>query len=211
MTGLPSSPSLGVNRPFNEVDNGMNHTKILIAYASRHGATRGIAERIAQTLERAGLDVSLQPVDAVEGVDAYDAFVIGSAAYMGRWLKDASQFVRKHRSALADRPVWLFSSGPIGTEMVDAKGRDVVEASRPQEFAEFEADVHPRDERVFFGAFDPDAKPIGLAERLGSPFMRMPAIRKEMPAGDFRDWPAIEAWANEIARELQQEKAPTPA
>ena len=189
----------------------MDSSKILVAYASRHGATRGIAERIAQTLVRHELDVSLQPVAVVRDVEAYDAYVIGSAAYMGRWLKDASEFVRGHRVVLATRPVWIFSSGPVGTETVDAKGRDVVEASRPQEFVEFEAEIHPRGERVFFGAFDPDARPIGLAERLGAPFMRLPGVRQALPAGDFRDWPAIEAWAEAIADELMHSRKPIPA
>jgi menaquinone-dependent protoporphyrinogen oxidase len=177
---------------------------VLVAYATRHGATRGIAERIAQTLHRSGLEVTLKPVEKADAVDQYDAMVIGSAAYMGRWLKEATQFVRRHRSQLASRPVWLFSSGPIGTQTVDAKGRDVLEASEPTEFAEFAAAIHPRGERVFFGAYDPDAEPIGLMERLGARFTRMPAVREALPAGDFRDWPEIEAWADGIARELQQ-------
>jgi menaquinone-dependent protoporphyrinogen oxidase len=104
---------------------------------------------------------------------------------------------------LARHPVWLFSSGPVGTETIDAKGRDLVDASRPAEFASVADSIHPRDRRVFFGAFDPDAKPASLVERLGAPFMRMPAVREALPAGDFRDWPAIEAWAEEIARELR--------
>lgn len=185
--------------------------RVLVAYASRHGATQGIAERLARTLERAGIQVGLRQVDERADFDAYDAYVIGSAAYMGRWLKEAAQFVRRNRAVLAARPVWLFSSGPVGSETVDAKGRNLVDASRPQEFAEFEGELHPRDERVFFGAFDPDAKPIGLAERLGALFMRMPAVRKELPAGDFRDWPAIEAWADEIAHELEQTTTPASA
>jgi len=176
--------------------------KVLVAYASRHGATKGIAERIAQTLEPHGHDITLRPADQVSAAAGYDAFIIGSAAYAGHWLKEVREFVEKHRELLASRPVWLFSSGPIGTDMVDAKGRDVFVASRPAEFAEFAAAIRPRDQRVFFGAFDPDAKPIGLMERLGAPFMRMPAVRDAMPAGDFRDWPQIEAWAEDIAREL---------
>ena len=175
---------------------------VLVAYASRHGATTGIAERIAETLERRGHAVTTQPADKGSAVVGYDAFVIGSAAYAGHWLKEATGFVRQNRELLASRPVWLFSSGPIGTETVDAKGRDVVEASRPAEFTEFAETIQPRDERIFFGAFDPDAKPVGLMERFGAPFMRVPAVRAVMPAGDFRDWPQIEAWANGIASEL---------
>ena len=143
--------------------------KVLVAYASRHGATQGIAERVAQTLGPRGHEVTLEPADQVSAVAGYDAFIVGGAAYAGHWLKEASEFVRKHHEVLASSPVWLFSSGPIGTDLVDAKGRDVLEAARPAEFAEFAGSIHPRDEAIFFGAFDPDAKPVGLMERLGAP------------------------------------------
>lgn len=177
--------------------------KVLVTYASRHGATRGIAARIAARLEHGGLAVTLLPVSEAGDPTAYDAVVLGSAAYMGGWIDDAVAFVRRNRAALASRPVWLLSSGPIGTDRVDAKGRDIVKASEPREFAEFAASIHARDQRVFFGAYDPDAKPVGLVERLGARFTRMPAIRQALPAGDFREWPAIEAWADAIARELK--------
>ena len=68
--------------------------KVLVAYASRHGATKGIAERIARTLEPRGNDVTLPPADQVSAVAGYDAFIIGSAAYTGHWLKEARGFVR---------------------------------------------------------------------------------------------------------------------
>jgi menaquinone-dependent protoporphyrinogen oxidase len=182
--------------------------KVLVAFATRHGATKGIAERIARTLEPRGHDVTLQPAEQVRAVAGYDAFIVGGAAYAGHWLKEATGFVREHRAVLASRPVWLFSSGPIGTDLVDAKGRDVFETARPAEFAELAESIHPRDEAIFFGAFDPDAKPIGLMERIGAPFMRMPAVRQAMPAGDFRDWPRIEAWAEGIALELEAVSRP---
>jgi menaquinone-dependent protoporphyrinogen oxidase len=126
--------------------------KVLVAYASRHGATRGIAERIAQTLVRNELEVTLRPAEEARAVDQYDAFVIGSAAYMGQWLSGATRFVHQHRSLLASRPNWMFSSGPVGSETVDAKGRNVIEASIPKEFAEFADALKPRDQRVFVGA-----------------------------------------------------------
>jgi len=185
--------------------------RILVAYASRHGSTRGIAERIAQTLERSGLEVTLKPVEQAGPVEEYDAFVIGSAAYIGHWLNPATDFVRRNRSLLASRPAWLFSSGPVGTEKVDAKGRDALEASKPLEFAEFAEAIHPRDQHVFFGAYDPNAEPIGFMERLGARFLKMPAVREALPAGDFRDWPAIEAWAEGIAHQLLSVEVPTPA
>ena len=44
--------------------------KVLVAYATRHGATRGIAERIAETLERRGHEVTTQPADQVPAATA---------------------------------------------------------------------------------------------------------------------------------------------
>lgn len=173
---------------------------ILVAYASRHGATRGIAERIAERLRGAGLQAEARSVTEIRDVSGYDAFVIGAAAYMFHWLKEATRFIGRHRRDLAARPVWLFSSGPIGTETVDTEGKDVLVASEPREFPGFRETLHPRGDRVFFGAFDPGAPAIGLAERFMS---LMPAsARSSMPAGDFRDWPVIDAWADAIAAEL---------
>ncbi|MGQ1837997.1 flavodoxin domain-containing protein [Kocuria turfanensis] len=173
---------------------------VLVAYATRHGATAGIAERIAGALRGAGLPAEARPVADVRDLAPYDAAVLGGAAYMFHWLKDATVFARRHREELADRPVWLFSSGPLGTDRVDAEGEDVLEAARPKEFDELTALLHPRGEQVFRGAYDPDAPPIGLGERLTR---HLPAAREATPAGDFRDWPAIDAWAEGIAAELR--------
>ncbi len=175
--------------------------RVLGAYASRHGATQGIAERIAETLRSGGLDAEALPVKGVRDVGGYDAFVVGSAAYMFRWLGEASAFVRRFRSALASRPLWLFSSGPLGTEPVDAEGRDQKVVTIPRGIPELATDLGARDHHVFFGAYAHDRRPIGLAER----FMGlMPAARDSLPEGDFRDWPEIEGWASEIAASLER-------
>jgi menaquinone-dependent protoporphyrinogen oxidase len=179
--------------------------KVLIAYASRHGSTAGIAERVAAGLREAGLSAEARPVTDVDDVGSYQAVVIGGAAYMFHWLKDATRFVKRHHRVLAERPVWLFSSGPLGTDLVDEEGRDVLESTRPKEFDELHDLVHPRDERVFFGAWDPEAPPVGLGERL---VRRMPAS-PAIPGGDFRDWVAIDAWTADIARELRTAQAAT--
>jgi menaquinone-dependent protoporphyrinogen oxidase len=182
--------------------------RILVAYASRRGATKGIAERIAVTLEAEGLDVTFKPFHEVRKAEEFDAFVLGSSAYMGHWEPDAAAFVRQHATELAARPVWLFSSGPVGTETVDKQGRDVVAASRPQEFSTFEALVHPRDMKIFFGAYDPAGEEASFLERLVT---KVPVIRESMPAGDFRDWPEIEGWAQGIAFTLQPALATSAA
>src|SRR5665811_2076810 len=129
---------------------------ILVAYASKHGATAEIAERIAENLREAGQDADARPVQEAGDLDDYEGFVLGSAAYLGHWLKDAAAFVRSNQDLLAQRPVWLFSSGPLGTEATDAKGVDLHTAAEPKELPEFQEAIHPREHRVFFGVLDPD-------------------------------------------------------
>ena len=173
---------------------------VLVAYASRHGATKGIAEHVAETLQMAGIDADLEPASSVRSLAGYDAFVIGSAAYMFHWMKEAAELVRHNRAVLAKKPVWLFSSGPLGTEPLDEKGRDQKVTAVPKEIPALSAAVNARDHRVFFGAYERHRKPIGLGERLVS---IMPAARDALPEGDFRDWPEIEAWASGIASDLR--------
>ena len=170
---------------------------VLVVYASKHGATRGIAGRIAAGLRTAGCQAEVRPVQDAGDLAAYDAFVIGSAAYESHWRKEAAQFVRRNREVLAARPVWLFSSGPLGTGPADAKGRDLRTVTVPKEIPEFTQALHPRGHHVFFGALDP-AK-LTFAERS---LRKLPAARAALPAGDFRDWPQIDDWAAGIARDL---------
>lgn len=166
--------------------------KILIAYASRHGATAEVAGRIAQTIratlqERVGpradaVELETRPASHVRGVSDYDVVVIGSAVYAGRWLDDARHLVDREAKALAAKPVWIFSSGPVGDPPTPA--------ASPQTTAAVVARVAPRGQRVFAGRIEPSA--LGPMER-----MMVRAVRA--PAGDYRDWPAVEAWSREIA------------
>jgi menaquinone-dependent protoporphyrinogen oxidase len=181
---------------------------VLVAYATRHGTTRGIAERIAATLCAAGHQAEARPVTSAGDLSAYDAFVVGSAAYMFHWLKEATQFVRRNRAVLAARPTWLFSSGPLGEGALDEEGRDKRVTSLAKEIPELREAVAARDHANFFGAWDRSWKPVGMAERF---ILAMPAARAAFPDGDFRDWPEIEAWAAGIARDLQPVGGPVTA
>lgn len=171
--------------------------EVMIIVGSRHGATRGIADRIAETLRSEGLLVGFFDAADAPAPQSADAVVIGGAAYMGKWLDEVTAYIRKHRELLADRPTWLFASGPVGEEKVDKQNRDVL--APPSFLTEAARDLGARGTRVFFGRWDPHDPPIGVAERL---FRLLPVSRDVLPVGDFRDWPAIEAWAREIAREI---------
>lgn len=185
-------------------------TKVLVVYASRHNATRGIAERIGEVLRTEGLETDVAPADQVAGVGRADAVVVGSAVYMGSWLKEGIEFIKRNEVRLAELPLWLFSSGPIpdsskektpsGDPLEDALGpKDGPGSGGRKKIAEIAAATNPKDHRVFLGAFDPSDPPKATSERL---VRMLAAVKNALPAGDFRDWNAIEAWAREIAAAL---------
>ncbi len=190
-------------------------TKVLIVYGSRHGGTAGIAERIGEVLRAEGLTSELAAADRVGDVGGADAFVIGSGVYMGSWLKEPLAFIEEHTDVLAARPVWLFSSGPVRDPAAPTSGQDLLtDALGPEsgpgsggrkKIAELSATIHPRDHRVFLGAFDPQEPPRAMSERL---VRMMPAAKRVLPAGDFRQWDVIEAWAREIAAALEPSTVP---
>ena len=186
--------------------------KVLVAYASKYGSTKGIADFIGERLRQDGVVVDVKDVEEVRSLAGYDAFVIGSALYMFHWMKEAKQFVSKNRAVLANHPVWLFSSGPVGTQPKDAKGRDLLEneVSGPKELDELRAQVNPRDHRIFFGALE-GARLTGTVGFWYKVAMKSKSAREAMPEGDFRDWKLIEAWTEGIAVALgcQVTKAPT--
>jgi menaquinone-dependent protoporphyrinogen oxidase len=166
--------------------------QVLVAYASKHGATQGIAEAIAEQLRARGLTTGAVPAAADTDLDAVDAVVLGSAIYAGHWRDEAVDFARAHKDVLAALPVWLFSSGPLGDDVED-------EEKQPKQLEELERDLQPNDHKVFFGALDPSK--LGFGER-----MIVKAVKA--PEGDFRDWDAIRAWADQIAAALEPGDGP---
>lgn len=95
--------------------------RILVAVASRHGATREIAEAIGRELERAGLEHEVREAGEVADLERYDAVVLGSALCYGRWREPARTLVPARAAAHAGKPVWLFSSGPPGSPSAVAR------------------------------------------------------------------------------------------
>ena len=164
--------------------------KVLVAYATKYGATAEIAERIGQTLQGVGFDTTVAPAEEAADPANYSAVVLGSAVYAGSWRKEAAAYLEAHEAALASRPTWLFSSGPTGEG-------DAVELMKGWRFPEalhpIADRIQPRDIAFFHGEID--TKKLNLAEKV-----LVKGIKA--PTGDFRDWDAIEAWAGGIAEAL---------
>jgi len=166
--------------------------QVLVAYATKYGATAEIAERIGQVLREAGLRADVLSADRVSDLTPYQAVVLGSAVYAGRWRKEAAAFLAANENRLAERPVWLFSSGPTG----EGDALQLLKGWRLPEAQQAIADrIQPRDIAVFHGLMD--MKKLNLAEKL-----ILKAIKA--PVGDFRDWDAITSWTAAIADALKK-------
>lgn len=168
---------------------------ILVTAASRHGSTREIAELIGQALRERGLDATVLPPEDVGDLADYEAVVLGSAVYAGHWLPEAIELAQHGGAALAQRPVWLFSSGPVGDpsrKLVQKMGAD------PLDLPDLLTATGARGHRTFAGRLD--RRTLPLLQRAALTVVR--GLK-----GDFRDRDAIRAWAHEIADALTLEPA----
>ena len=172
---------------------------MLVVYASRHGATEGIATRIAARIADSGRAVELRRVDEVEALDPCDAVVFGAPVYDQSWPPEADEFIGRHRDALAARPLWLFSVGAFG----DTKRLiGPLTHKEPKGISQVRAAIRPRAYRVFGGVIHKHQWPLWtrvLFHVLGGRF------------GDHRDWTAIDAWADQIALTSPAPRSTTPA
>jgi len=167
-------------------------SQVLVAYATKYGATAEIAEKIGQVLRQAGLPTDVLPVDRVSDLTPYKAVVLGSAVYIGKWRKEAVKFLQANEIMLAERQVWLFSSGPSGEG-------DPVELGKGWRFPKAQqpiADrIQPRDIAIFHG--DVNMQKLNFIDK-------WMAKNVEVPLGDFRDWEAITSWTTDIADVLKE-------
>jgi menaquinone-dependent protoporphyrinogen oxidase len=161
---------------------------VLVTCASKHGATTELAEALGRDLWARGVDAEVCSADEVDGVRAYDAVVLGSALYMGKWLPEATALLDECAEDLSVRPTWLFSSGPLGEPPQPA----------PPDLHELVERVHARGHRVFGGKLEREG--LSLPERAVARMVKA-------PYGDFRDWNAIADLADEIVREVGRHQA----
>jgi len=177
------------HEPFEQLAREAAHAPVLIAYATRGGSTRGIAERIARQLEERGRAVEVTAAGDVANLSRFDAVVLGSGIYDGRWLPEATALAERNRGSLANRPLWLFSVGSLPDRRLGSALRRA-----PRGLAQLRDQIRPRGVRTFAGVIDPTQPPWR-----GRTLARLLGCR----AGDNRDWAAVDAWGEEIATSLR--------
>jgi menaquinone-dependent protoporphyrinogen oxidase len=167
--------------------------KVLVVYASRMGSTAEIAVEIGAELTRRGLQVDVRPTTNAPDARKYAAVIIGSAVYLRRWDKRAVDYLKAQAPDLAERPTWLFQSGPCGPDNESSYD------TAPRRVARLCDDIGLDLPHTFGGNLDP-ARAKGFLAQLVS--------RGDL-AGDFRDWDEIRAWSNGIADALESARSLT--
>lgn len=153
--------------------------RVLVAYGSKQGGTRGLAEWLGSSLEKRGFEVEVRPAREVSDVSGYDSVIVGGALYAFMWHRDAKRFVRRHRRALRNMPVWLFSSGPLDDSAIEKEIPPVRFVRRTAER------IGARGHMTFGGRLPP-------------------SYEGPLPVGDWRSEEHVDSWAQELAGELAE-------
>jgi menaquinone-dependent protoporphyrinogen oxidase len=176
-------------------------SKVLVCYASKMGSTKEIAQAVGHHLTDAGFAVDVFACDLAPDARMYDAVVVGSALYLRHWRREALDYLKSQAPDLAERPTWLFQSGPCGSGAWDEP------VSEPHAVHQLAAQIGLRPPTTFGGRLE-----------RASATDRMTRWVADGPlAGDFRDWDRIRRWSEEIAAELddsrgsEQPSEPQPA
>jgi menaquinone-dependent protoporphyrinogen oxidase len=166
-----------------------NAKSVLVCYATGTGCTKGVAERIGETLADSGLRAAVVPFESDPEPSGYDAIVAGSGVRAGAWHPVANKWMKRNAVALRAKPVALFA---VGMAPADIPPKPEETAACSEHVAE-KTGLAPIRVGAFAGMNDPSKFNVferAIVRIVGS------------PVGDFRDWTAIEEWANGVASEL---------
>jgi menaquinone-dependent protoporphyrinogen oxidase len=164
--------------------------KILVTYASQGGSTAGVAEAIGRALTDNGMAVDVLPVKDVKDVNGYRAVVLGSAVHSGKWMPEMMAFAERNQNSLRRIPTAAFQ-----VCMMLATGSEQYIGMASDWFTPMRGCIHPAAEASFAGALWPDRYPK-LTDKLG---LRIFLAAIKLKAGDYRNWDAICAWAQQIS------------
>jgi menaquinone-dependent protoporphyrinogen oxidase len=159
--------------------------KVLVTYGSKRGGTEGLAQMVAKALRGSGHEAEVRRAEEIDGLEAWDAVVVGGALYAARWHRAARRFVQRHVDELREMPVWFFSSGPLDDSATQGEIAPTRQVSRLME------QVNARGHVTFGGRLEANAQ--GFVAQ---------AMAKNGRVGDWRDEEDVSAWAHGVASEL---------
>jgi len=83
--------------------------KTLILYATKYGAAREIAQKIAGIID--GSEIRDLKEGGIPPLSEYDCVIVGSSIYVGKIRKEARTFIAENSDALCGKRLGLYISG----------------------------------------------------------------------------------------------------
>lgn len=172
--------------------------RVLIVYASTHGHTAKIAERIADAMRAAGADVDVQTAHDAAGARPhdYDAVVVGASVHGGHHQREVVAWAEHHRTSLSRLPSAFFSVCLAAAEDT-AESREATRGYR-DDFEE-RTGWTPARSATFAGALQ--YREYDFPTRL---VMRLLMHRGQHPTDvsrdyEYTDWAAVDRFAHDLA------------
>lgn len=168
-------------------------TRVLVAYATRFGSTREVASAIVRELNTAGFQAQAAEVSGALVPEDYDAFVIGSPIYGGKWVSAAGIFAAAMADRIGDKPVAFFSVGTLvlkNAEIGFAEHQSFID-----DLVEFAPTLNVVASSVFAGYFDRANLPW---------YLRIIDRFAPTPQGDHREWPKIQEWTRSLVPKFSE-------
>ena len=171
---------------------------VLMTYSSGYGSTKEVAERISKILaEESGLKITISSIDDIDGIQDYDAIVVGSSVRADRPLANVRDFFAKNSKILLQKHVALFA---VCLAANCSEGREKVKREYLSQITDKYPDLNPLRTEAFGGKIDFDQlNPV--MQQLMKRVLDKTGIKSEGTV-DTRDWEFIESWAIDLREQL---------
>jgi menaquinone-dependent protoporphyrinogen oxidase len=184
--------------------------KVLIAYGTRYGCTKGIAEKISEVLEKKGYPTKLLDLDELKkrkwpDPNEFRGVVIGTSIKATMWKRKVNHFLKNNRERLNSEEI-KFAFFTCGAQAIvePEKSREMI-AEKLREKYELEADLYDGFAGILDFSVNSNVGKTGqfALKAASEEMIKDFDLEIDMEGrNDFRDWEKIEKFAEMFSQML---------